>query len=249
MALLEAGVGVALLPRSTKAPDTLLRLMVDKLELNRTVYLYGVAGRQRTAVASTLMKMLRACDWSRYAVPAPSTTMTPKPVTIAVDETQRVSGLLQHPRGARACYVLAHGAGAGMTHPFMTAIADGLAERGIATLRYQFPYMEQGGKRPDAPKLAQATVRAAVAEAARLMPKLALIAGGKSFGGRMTSQAQAEAPLAQRARPRLPRLSAACGGPPLRGARGASLRGEDPHAVPARDPRCARRHRADAQAC
>ena len=83
-----------------------------------------------------------------------------------------------------------------MTHPFMTAIADGLAERGIATLRYQFPYMEQGGKRPDAPKLAQATVRAAVAEAARLMPKLPLIAGGKSFGGRMTSQAQAESPLA-----------------------------------------------------
>jgi uncharacterized protein len=121
--------------------------------------------------------------------------MTPKPVTIAVDEARRVSGLLQHPRGARACYVLAHGAGAGMTHPFITAIADGLAERGIATLRYQFPYMEQGGKRPDAPKLAQATVRAAVAEAARLMPKLALIAGGKSFGGRMTSQAQAQAPL------------------------------------------------------
>ena len=121
--------------------------------------------------------------------------MTPKPVTIAVDETHRVSGLLLAPRGARACYVLAHGAGAGMTHPFMTAIADGLAERGIATLRYQFPYMEQGGKRPDAPKLAQATVRAAVAEAARLMPKLALIAGGKSFGGRMTSQAQAETPL------------------------------------------------------
>ena len=101
------------------------------------------------------------------------------------------------PARPRACYVLAHGAGAGMTHPFMTAIADGLAERGIATLRYQFPYMEQGGKRPDAPKLAQATVRAAVAEAARLMPKLPLIAGGKSFGGRMTSQAQAETPLAQ----------------------------------------------------
>jgi predicted alpha/beta-hydrolase family hydrolase len=121
--------------------------------------------------------------------------VTPKPVTIAVDETHRVSGLLLAPKAARCCYVLAHGAGAGMTHPFMTAIADGLAERGIATLRYQFPYMEQGGKRPDAPKLAQATVRAAVAEAAKLMPKLALIAGGKSFGGRMTSQAQAESPL------------------------------------------------------
>ena len=94
--------------------------------------------------------------------------MTPKPMTIAVDETRRVSGILQHPRGARSCYVLAHGAGAGMTHPFITAIADGLTERGIATLRYQFPYMEQGGKCPDAPKLAQATVRAAVARAEEL---------------------------------------------------------------------------------
>jgi len=121
--------------------------------------------------------------------------MTPKSVTIAVDETHRVSGLLLAPKAARACYVLAHGAGAGMAHPFMTAIAEGLSERGIATLRYQFPYMEQGGKRPDAPKLAQASVRAAVAEAARLMPKRPLIAGGKSFGGRMTSQAQAESPL------------------------------------------------------
>src|SRR5882762_2141394 len=116
-------------------------------------------------------------------------------VTITVNDAQRVSGLLQAPPNARACYVLAHGAGAGMTHPFMTAVANGLAERAIATLRYQFPYMEQGSKRPDSPKLAQATVRAAVVEAARLIPELALFAGGKSFGGRMTSQAQAEAPL------------------------------------------------------
>ena len=92
--------------------------------------------------------------------------------------------------------MLAHGAGAGMAHPFMAAVARGLAERGIATLRYQFPYMEQRAKRVDPPKLAQATVRAAVAEAARLAPKLPLIAGGKSFGGRMTSQAQAASPLA-----------------------------------------------------
>jgi uncharacterized protein len=90
---------------------------------------------------------------------------------------------------------MAHGAGAGMAHPFMEAVANALAERGIATLRYQFPYMEQGSKRPDTPKLAQATVRAAVAEAARLLPELALFAGGKSFGGRMTSQAQAVSPL------------------------------------------------------
>ena len=118
-----------------------------------------------------------------------------QPVTISVDGAQRVSGLLQTPREARACYVLAHGAGAGMEHPFMGAIANGLAERGIATLRYQFPYMEHGSKRPDTPKLAQATVRAAVAEASRRLPELALFAGGKSFGGRMTSQAQAASPL------------------------------------------------------
>jgi predicted alpha/beta-hydrolase family hydrolase len=121
--------------------------------------------------------------------------MTLRPVTIVVDESHRVSGLLLAPRGARACYVLAHGAGASMTHPFMAIISDGLSERGIATLRYQFPYMEKGMKRPDAPELAQATVRAAVAEASRLSAKLPLIAGGKSFGGRMTSQAQAESPL------------------------------------------------------
>jgi predicted alpha/beta-hydrolase family hydrolase len=119
----------------------------------------------------------------------------PQPLTITVNDEQRISGLLQLPREARACYVLAHGAGAGMTHPFMMAIANGLAERGIATLRYQFPYMEQGSKRPDAPKLAHAAVRAAVLEASRQVPELALFAGGKSFGGRMTSQAQASSPL------------------------------------------------------
>jgi uncharacterized protein len=120
-----------------------------------------------------------------------------KPLTIALEDRQEVSGLLQSPPGARACYVLAHGAGAGMAHPFMASIADGLQERGIATLRYQFPYMERGSKRPDSPKLAQATVRAAVAEAARRLPGVALFAGGKSFGGRMSSQAQAASPLPQ----------------------------------------------------
>lgn len=103
--------------------------------------------------------------------------------------------LVLAPPKARACYVFAHGAGAGMAHPFMAAVAEGLAERGIATLRYEFPYMERGSKRPDSPEVAHATVRAAVAEAARLVPKLPLYAGGKSFGGRMTSQAQAESPL------------------------------------------------------
>lgn len=125
------------------------------------------------------------------------TASSPQLVTIAVDDAQRVSGLLQVPAQAHACYVLAHGAGAGMAHPFMQDIADALAERGVATLRYQFLYMEKGSKRPDSPKLAQAAVRAAVTEAARLLPNLPLVAGGKSFGGRMTSQAQAASPLAK----------------------------------------------------
>ena len=110
---------------------------------------------------------------------------------IAVSPSEAVSALLVQPSQPRACYVFAHGAGAGMTHASMEAIAAGLAERGIASLRYQFPYMEKGSKRPDPPALAHAAVRAAVAEAARCYPALPLIAGGKSFGGRMTSQAQA----------------------------------------------------------
>jgi hypothetical protein len=119
-----------------------------------------------------------------------------KPVRISLPDGGCVSGLFQSPPKAKACYVFAHGAGAGMNHAFMAATAEGLSERGIATLRYQFPYMEKGSKRPDSPKVAHAAVRAAVAEASRLAPKLPLYAGGKSFGGRMTSQAQALNPLA-----------------------------------------------------
>ena len=118
-----------------------------------------------------------------------------EPVTIAGEVGVRVSGLLQTPSGARACYVLAHGAGAGMDHPFIAAVAAELAQRGIATLRYQFPAMERGARQPDPPQRAQATARAAATAARRLLPDLPLIAGGKSFGGRMTSQAQASAPL------------------------------------------------------
>jgi predicted alpha/beta-hydrolase family hydrolase len=121
--------------------------------------------------------------------------VTAEHVTIQVDEGHAVSGLVQIPNGAFACYVMAHGAGAGMTHRFMEGVADGLSERSVATLRFQFPYMESGSKRPDRPALAQATVRAAVAAAGRFAPGLPLFAGGKSFGGRMTSQAQAEGPL------------------------------------------------------
>jgi predicted alpha/beta-hydrolase family hydrolase len=116
-------------------------------------------------------------------------------LSFAAPGGSRVSGLLLRPEGARLLYVVAHGAGAGMRHSFLESIAQRLAERSIATLRYQFPYMEQGARRPDPPAVAAATVRAAVAEAARLAPGVPLVAGGKSFGGRMTSTAQAEEPL------------------------------------------------------
>ena len=117
--------------------------------------------------------------------------MTPERLGIEVDETRRVSGLWLQPSNAIACYVFAHGAGAGMEHPSMSVIAQELAEHGVATLRYQFPYMEQRSRRPDPPALCHRTVRAAVAAAARLAPDLPLFAGGRSFGGRMTSQAHA----------------------------------------------------------
>jgi uncharacterized protein len=114
---------------------------------------------------------------------------------LRIDTNSAVSGILMAPSKFTACYVFAHGAGAGMEHRLMADAAEGLAARGIATLRYQFPYMEAGSKRPDRPEVAHATVRAAVAEAVMRFPKLRLIAGGKSFGGRMTSQAQAASPM------------------------------------------------------
>ncbi|WP_354336724.1 alpha/beta hydrolase family protein [Variovorax paradoxus] len=122
-------------------------------------------------------------------------TTVQQQIGISVAADVAVSALAMSPPSADACLVLAHGAGAGMAHPFMNAVAEGLAQRRIATLRYQFPYMEQGRKRTDAPALAHATVRAAVACACAHFGGLRLFAGGKSFGGRMTSQAQALAPL------------------------------------------------------
>src|SRR5271155_919120 len=121
--------------------------------------------------------------------------MDAETISIPIEGAEPVSGLWHAPAKASACLVLAHGAGAGMTHRSMAAVADGLAARGVATLRYQFPYMERGGKRVDPPPIAQAAVRAAVAEARRRSGSLPLFAGGRSFGGRMTSQAQALAPL------------------------------------------------------
>lgn len=118
-----------------------------------------------------------------------------EPLAIALPDGTSVSGLVQAPAQARSAYVLAHGAGAGMGHAFLDACANGLAERGVASLRFQFPYMERGSRRPDPPAVAQATVRAAVARAAERFAGARLFAGGKSFGGRMTSQAQALAPL------------------------------------------------------
>jgi uncharacterized protein len=124
------------------------------------------------------------------------TAVSAQSLRIEVGPGEAVSALLIQPPEARACYVFAHGAGAGMTHASMEIVAADLSQRGIATLRYQFPYMEKGSKRPDAPTVAHAAVRAAVAEAGRCCPSLPLFAGGRSFGGRMTSQAQALSPLA-----------------------------------------------------
>ena len=121
--------------------------------------------------------------------------MDAEPVTIEIKPGETVSGLWLAPPDARACLVLAHGAGAGMTHRSMAAIADGLFERGVASLRYQFPYMERGGKRVDPPPVAHAAVRQAVAAARARAGAAPLFAGGRSFGARMTSQAQALKPL------------------------------------------------------
>jgi len=118
-----------------------------------------------------------------------------KELKLDIERIGTVSAILTQPDKARACYVLAHGAGAGMKHASMNKIAEGLADRGIATLRFNFPYMEKKQGRPDQPAVAHAAIRAAVKEAARLCPGLKLVAGGKSFGGRMTSQAQSKAPL------------------------------------------------------
>ena len=152
----------------------------------------------RRRIARSKARRFRLVPLSCSAVYAVRVNATPttsdKPLRISIDATSAVSALLRLPKAPIACYVLAHGAGAGMTHWFLQAVSDGLAERQIATLRYQFPYVERGSKRPDAPTVAHAAVRAACM-AAGAVTGLPLVAGGKSFGGRMTSQAQALSPL------------------------------------------------------
>lgn len=118
-----------------------------------------------------------------------------QPLTIEVKANVSVSALLQMPARAKACFVFGHGAGAGMSHSFMVDLAAALAARNIGTLRYQFPYMDSGSRRPDPPALCHATIRAVVEQARKQVPGVAILAGGKSFGGRMTSQAQAAKPL------------------------------------------------------
>src|SRR5580658_3733654 len=116
-------------------------------------------------------------------------------LSITVSSSMAVSAIATIPKTASACLVFAHGAGAGMDHPYIVAVCEGLAARKMATLRYQFPYMEKRSRRPDAPPLCHKTVAAAVAAAHERLPSLPLFAGGKSFGARMTSQTQALAPL------------------------------------------------------
>ncbi len=124
-----------------------------------------------------------------------SASRTPAQTSVPMPDGRTVSALLDTPAKPVACCVLAHGAGAGMNHAFLAEVASGLADRSVATLRFQFPYMEAGSRRPDSPAVAQAAVRAAVEVASQCLPNLPMFAAGKSFGGRMSSQAQATQPL------------------------------------------------------
>jgi uncharacterized protein len=125
-----------------------------------------------------------------------SSNWTDSRLTFAASNSSgEVSALLRRPAESRLLYVLAHGAGAGMQHPFMEEISRALASRGVATFRYQFPYMEAGRRAPNPRPILLATVRSAVAAAAKAAPDLPMIAGGKSMGGRMTSLAASERPL------------------------------------------------------
>lgn len=122
-------------------------------------------------------------------------SITVTPLRLRLPSGASVSAIFRAPEQPRACFVFAHGAGAGMDHPFMTSLTLALESRDIATLRFQFPFMELGSKRPDTPAIAHQAIRVAVAEATALLPGVPLYAGGKSFGGRMSSQAHSASPL------------------------------------------------------
>ena len=163
-------------------------------------------------------------------------------LTVAIDEQHRISGLLSVPAGSRACLVLAHGAGAGMSHPFLAGIAAGLAERGLATLRYQFPYMEEDRSRPDPPSIAHATVRAAVAAAARRTDRAAALRRRQIL--RRPHDIAGRGPAAAgRPRAGVPRLPASSGRPAGRRARPPSRRSRRSDAVSPGKPRSAGRSR------
>ena len=168
----------------------------------------------------------------------PNIKFAPEPVSIQVNETTGVSGLMQRPWGARACLVLAHGAGAGLKHPFVGQIAHDLAARGIATLRYQFPYVERGGRRPDSPGLCHATVRAAVVTAGNLAAKACARGGRKILRGSNDLSSTSSLAPAWRSWFGILWLSAACAESTVRGTRRASAAGQDSDVVSARYARC-----------
>src|SRR5215210_2424440 len=156
----------------------------------------------RSACASSIAIRCAKCwnqsrtllpPWSDWGVGRMTTQATD--LRLSLPDGAEVSAFLLRPPDAWLLYVVAHGAGAGMRHPFLERVCVSLAVRGIATFRYQFPYMEAGRKRPDAPSALEAGVRAAVSKAGEIVPELPIVAGGKSLGGRMTSGAAASAPL------------------------------------------------------
>ena len=170
------------------------------------IYVYFMHEPTAPGYAQTLMRArLRSRSDAKRMTRSPQSTST------SSRRRARSPACCRRPPMRRACYVLAHGAGAGMAHPFMAAVAEGLAERGVATLRYQFPYMERGSKRPDAPKLAQATVRAAVAEAGAAAARHAAVRRRQVVRRPHDLAGAGGLAAAGRARPRVPRLSAAPG--------------------------------------
>ncbi len=239
---LAGGAGIRPTP-SARSPSASIRSKTS----SSAAWSCGSRPAPRTSPAAWPPPPAGCGDRSRSSAPRENarsmTAATPEPLSIDVAGSGAVSALLTTPPRAHAAYVLAHGAGAGMHHPFMAAVASGLATARHRDLALPVPRMERASRRPDPPRVAHATVRAAVAEANRRLGGLPLFAGGKSFGGRMTSQAQAETPLTARRRARLPRLPAAPRRPARRRTRRAPGSGRLPDAVHPGQPRRARRSR------